>query len=340
MPRTQRAIATLIRSGMKRVSGTKRGVSAMGSAGCDDVDAVIYADANASAGKRRSGANKEKAVESVEEKFYVVLRTSEGRDRVVVIHRSESRYRWVHSGSFHDLDRYEVLSIRRKLLEWYDENQRILGWRIPTPKFIEKHSDRLEGYFDPVRTTLDHAYGVLVAEFMSQQTQLATVSKYWKRWVEKFPTLRVLANASLEQVNEYWAGLGYYRRAYALHECAKIIVRDYDGVVPRTAEELAQLPGIGQYTSGAIASTAYDQVVPIIDGNVARVMSRLCAFGMDSKCRVAKKWFWDSSSKLVDPSRPGDYNQGIMELGAMICTTNNPKCVNILSNHRKKKRPR
>jgi len=172
----------------------------------------------------------------------------------------------------------------------------------------------------------EHGYGVLVSEFMLQQTQVATVIEYFHRWMKAFPTIQALAGATNEKVNEMWAGLGYYRRAKLLHKCAQEIVANHDGKIPTTAEELQQLPGIGKYTAGAIASIVFGEVAPVVDGNVIRVLSRVRAIGCENKAK-AQKLHWELAAELVSPSHPGDFNQSLMELGATVCTRAHPQCI-------------
>jgi A/G-specific adenine glycosylase len=143
--------------------------------------------------------------------------------------------------------------------------------------------------------------------------------------MKAFPTVEALAKASLDEVNAVWAGLGYYRRAKLLHECAKAIVAGGKGI-PSKASELLALPGLGRYTAGAIASVVFGEAVPIVDGNVVRVMTRFRAIGADAKSQTVQKLLWRLAETSVDPARPGDFNQALMELGATVCTKANPSC--------------
>lgn len=143
--------------------------------------------------------------------------------------------------------------------------------------------------------------------------------------MKRFPTVDSLASASLDDVNAVWAGLGYYRRAKLIHECAKAIVAA-GGSVPKRAVELEKLPGLGRYTAGAIASVVFGEVTPIVDGNVVRVLTRFRAIDADAKQTNVIKKLWEMSSSLVSPTRPGDFNQALMELGALVCTKANPNC--------------
>ncbi|CAK9134909.1 unnamed protein product [Ilex paraguariensis] len=160
---------------------------------------------------------------------------------------------------------------------------------------------------------------------MLQQTRVQTVVDYFNRWMEKWPTLHHLSQASLEEVNETWAGLGYYRRARFLLEGAKMIAQEGGGF-PRTVAALRKVSGIGDYTAGAIASIAFKEVVPVVDGNVVRVIARLKAISANPKKTMTVKNFWKLAGQLVDPCKPGDFNQALMELGATICTPLSPSC--------------
>ncbi|RKP23503.1 Mutyh protein, partial [Syncephalis pseudoplumigaleata] len=159
-------------------------------------------------------------------------------------------------------------------------------------------------------------------------TQVKTVIDYYRRWMERWPTVEALADADIEEVNKVWAGLGYYSRARRLHEAAKLIVRTYDGVLPMDVSLLEQkVPGIGRYTAGAIASIAYNQPAPIVDGNVQRVLARLRTIAGDVKVAATVELFWQLAGALVaDCEFPGDFNQALMELGATVCTPVKPLC--------------
>ncbi|KAG7615730.1 HhH-GPD domain [Arabidopsis thaliana x Arabidopsis arenosa] len=203
----------------------------------------------------------------------------------------------------------ETQKIRMGLLDWYDVNKRDLPWRN---RRSESEKER-------------RAYEVWVSEIMLQQTRVQTVMKYYKRWMQKWPTIYDLGQASLEEVNEMWAGLGYYRRARFLLEGAKMVVAGTEGF-PNQASSLMKVKGIGQYTAGAIASIAFNEAVPVVDGNVIRVLARLKAISANPKDRLTARNFWKLAAQLVDPSRPGDFNQSLMELGATLCTVSKPSC--------------
>ncbi|CAM8933514.1 unnamed protein product [Rhodiola kirilowii] len=207
----------------------------------------------------------------------------------------------------------EVVEIRASLLKWYDENKRDLPWRR------RRRKEELDGNLNR------RAYEVWVSEVMLQQTRVQTVIDYFNRWMEKWPSIQHLAEASIEEVNELWAGLGYYRRARFLLEGAKMIV-DGGGEFPKSVEDLRKVRGIGDYTAGAIASIAFEEAVPLVDGNVVRVIARLKAISTSPKEKSAVMAFWRLAGQLVDPQRPGDFNQALMELGATICSPLNPSC--------------
>ncbi|XP_049735083.1 adenine DNA glycosylase isoform X1 [Elephas maximus indicus] len=209
-------------------------------------------------------------------------------------------------------DTAEVTAFRGSLLSWYDREKRDLPWRR-----------RAESEVDLDR----RAYAVWVSEIMLQQTQVATVIDYYTRWMQKWPTLQDLASASLEEVNQLWAGLGYYSRGRRLQEGARKVVEELGGHMPRTAETLQQLlPGVGRYTAGAIASIAFGQATGIVDGNVVRVLCRVRAIGADPSSTLVSQQLWSLAQLLVDPARPGDFNQAAMELGATVCTPQRPLC--------------
>lgn len=159
------------------------------------------------------------------------------------------------------------------------------------------------------------------------KTQVVTVIQYYNRWMEAFPTIRDLAKAEIEQVNTLWAGLGYYSRARRLWEGAQKVTNEMDGHLPSTACDLqAQIPGVGRYTAGAVASIVFGERTPVVDGNVIRVLSRWRAIGADPKKANTVDLIWNLAGQAVDDARPGDFNQAIMELGARVCTPQNPDC--------------
>jgi adenine-specific DNA glycosylase len=155
---------------------------------------------------------------------------------------------------------------------------------------------------------------------------VAAVIGYWDRWMECFPSLSALAEASPDDVNLAWQGLGFYRRARNLHAGAKDVVARFGGKLPSTVEELKSIPGIGPYTAGAIASIAFGQSEALVDGNVVRVLSRLRALEVDAKSPALAKTTWKLARSIVPTSHPGDFNEGLMELGATVCTPQSPQC--------------
>jgi A/G-specific adenine glycosylase len=194
-------------------------------------------------------------------------------------------------------------AVAARVLVFYRERRRALPWRQTS---------------DP--------YAIWVSEIMLQQTRVATAKPYYERWMARFPTVTALAEAPLDDVLAAWSGLGYYRRARNLHRGAREVVARYGGQVPGSAEELRALPGVGRYTAGAIASVAFGERAPIVDGNVARVLARLYAIEDDIKGTATSRRLWSLATELVPAEAPGDFNQGLMELGATICTPTNPSC--------------
>jgi A/G-specific adenine glycosylase len=191
-----------------------------------------------------------------------------------------------------------------RLVLWARDNLRELPWRAE-PR-------------EPYRTW--------VSEVMLQQTQAATVVPYFTRFVERFPDVHTLAAAPLDDVLKAWEGLGYYSRARNLHRAAQIIATEYGGQLPHTVGELVRLPGIGRYTAGAIASIAFDQHAPVLDGNVKRVLCRLFAIQDDPRTLATQKQLWRLAESLLPKKRPGAFNEGLMELGATVCTPRAPDC--------------
>ncbi|KAF8402440.1 hypothetical protein HHK36_013396 [Tetracentron sinense] len=240
-------------------------------------------------------------------------RAREATKRSVVVRVEEGG-----GGDMEDFSTDETLKIRASLLQWYYDNQRLLPWRI---NHHDDDENDAQGQASDAR-----AYAVWVSEVMLQQTRVLTVVDYYNRWMDKWPTLHHLALASQEEVNEMWAGLGYYRRARFLLEGAKMIVEG-GGEFPKTISALREVRGIGDYTAGAIASIAFKEAVPVIDGNVVRVIARLKAISKNPKESKTIKSFWKLAGQLVDPCRPGDFNQALMELGATICTPLSPSCI-------------
>lgn len=189
-----------------------------------------------------------------------------------------------------------IKTIRRNLLAWYDANRRELPWR---------------DCGDP--------YRVWLSEMMLQQTQVATVIPYFERFTARWPTVRDLAAASLDDVLHAWAGLGYYARARNLHKAARMVVDEFGGSFPDTVENLLKLPGVGRYSAGAIASIAFSKKAAVVDGNVARVLARLFVIEDDVRVGAGRDRAWTIAESLVPAKRPGDFNQAVMELGATVC---------------------
>ena len=189
-----------------------------------------------------------------------------------------------------------------KLIHWYHKYKRDLPWRRTR---------------DP--------YKIWISEVMLQQTTVKAVLNYYENWIRQFPTVKDLAEARLEVVLRAWQGLGYYNRARNLHKAAIILHEKYDGRLPRTSKELANLPGFGPYTSGAVASIAYNLRVPIIDANVRRVFMRLLAI-QGKSVNAQDKVLLPKIEILLPKHNVGDFNQGLMELGALICRSKEPIC--------------
>ncbi|XP_026201220.1 adenine DNA glycosylase isoform X2 [Anabas testudineus] len=209
-------------------------------------------------------------------------------------------------------DPAHVVLLRSQLLNWYDKEKRELPWRTVAETEPDVN----------IRT-----YAVWVSEIMLQQTQVATVRDYYNRWMKRWPTVQDLADATLEEVNQMWAGLGYYSRGKRLHEGALKVVTELRGQMPQTVDSLLkQLPGVGRYTAAAVGSIALGQVTGAVDGNVIRVLCRLRAIGADSTSAAVTEALWGLANTLVDPERPGDFNQAMMELGARVCTPKGPLC--------------
>ena len=170
-------------------------------------------------------------------------------------------------------------------------------------------------------------YAVWVSEVMAQQTRLSVVAAYFNRWMERFPALETLASADQQEVLKLWEGLGYYSRARNLHKAAQIVVSEFDGQLPRTRAELLSLPGIGEYTAGAILSLAFGQHEPLLDGNARRVISRLWDIDTRIDLRSTEIQLWRVSRKMVEvATAPGAMNEGLMELGALVCRRRSPLC--------------
>ncbi|MFP4172881.1 MAG: A/G-specific adenine glycosylase [Candidatus Hydrogenedentota bacterium] len=193
--------------------------------------------------------------------------------------------------------------IQRPLLTWFRKAARDLPWRQTR---------------DP--------YAVWLSEVILQQTRVDQGMPYYERFIQAFPTVHSLAAAPESAVLKLWEGLGYYSRARNLHRAAKQIVEEHGGALPQTANELAKLPGVGPYTAGAIASIAFGERVPVVDGNVKRVLARLYAIDESIDSGPVSTRLWALAGTLVSKRYPGDFNQALMELGARVCTPKQPDC--------------
>lgn len=205
------------------------------------------------------------------------------------------------------------------------------GRRGGAPTRDEEIAAALGAWFDrvardlPWRRTRD-PYAIWLSEVMLQQTRVETVIPYYERFLARFPTVRELAAAELDQVLALWSGLGYYRRARGLHLCAREVTERHAGAFPGEVEALRALPGVGAYTAGAIASIAFDRRAPLVDGNVARVLARLEGIDEDIRSTAGVRRLWEAAARLVPADRPGRFNQALMELGATVCTPRGPRC--------------
>jgi A/G-specific adenine glycosylase len=195
------------------------------------------------------------------------------------------------------VDPKKISLFRRSLLRWYDQNLRDLPWRKTR---------------DP--------YAIWISEIMLQQTRVAAVLEHYRLFLERFPDVQTLAAADEAAVLAAWSGLGYYRRARMMRHCAQQIMADHNGHFPNTSAALQTLPGIGRYTAAAIASIAFAEPIAVVDGNVERVLQRL-----DGAVLTSKE-MWERAQSQLSLDRPADFNQAMMELGALICTPRQPKC--------------
>jgi len=197
------------------------------------------------------------------------------------------------------------IEIQKLLLKWFEKNKRDLPWR----------KDRTW-------------YKVWISEIMLQQTQVEQVKDYFNNFIAEFPTIEDLANSSLQKVLKLWEGLGYYLRARNLHKASQIIVKQYKGEYPSTKLKIIKLPGIGEYTANAIMSFVFNKPYSVVDGNVIRVISRI--FGIADNVREPKtlKKIKLKTDKLMPSQKSADYNEAIMELGALVCIPKNPICIN------------
>ena len=185
---------------------------------------------------------------------------------------------------------------------------------------------REQGRDLPWRRTRD-PYSVLVSEIMLQQTQVATVVPYFERWMQRFPDTVTLASASEQEVLHAWQGLGYYSRARNLHQAARKIASDHHGIFPSDPEHIRALPGVGRYTAGAIATFAFDEPSPPVDGNIVRVIARLLDLWEPVDSASGLEQVWETASRWQPQTQAGEFNEALMELGALICTPRAPACL-------------
>ena len=197
----------------------------------------------------------------------------------------------------------EKAHFREDLLEWYDDHKRQMPWR-----------------------ETDDPYAIWVSEIMLQQTRVDTVRAYYRRFLEAFPTVEDLAAADRDEVLKLWEGLGYYSRARYLHEAAAQVVEEHDGQVPETMDAIRDLKGIGPYTAAAVLSIAYQKPHAVLDGNVARLLTRIYAVDADSTSSTTKRHLRRLANELLNRERPADFNQAMMELGSTVCTPTSPDC--------------
>jgi A/G-specific adenine glycosylase len=201
-------------------------------------------------------------------------------------------------------------SLAVRLLNWYQGHARWLPWHEhPNP------------------------YTVWISEIMLQQTRVETVIPYYERWMERFPTLASLAHASQQEVLTVWEGLGYYSRARNLHQAAQIVMDEFSGNLPQDVRQLRRLPGIGRYTAGAIASIAFGMDEPALDGNIRRVLTRVFDVRQPARSQAGEKRLWELADTHLPPGQAGEYNQALMDLGALICTPRQPNCTECPLNH-------
>ncbi len=202
----------------------------------------------------------------------------------------------------HVSDEHKKL-FRSDLAAWFATARRALPWR-----------------------ETDDPYRIWLSEVMLQQTRVDQATPYYRRFLERFPTVQDLANANVDDVLLCWEGLGYYSRARNLHRAAQEVVESFGGEVPDTLDEIRSLPGVGPYTAAAVLSIAFDRPLAALDGNVVRVLSRFFAFTSDIRKAGSRRALQAAADRLVDPTGPGDHNQAVMELGARICTPHSPLC--------------
>lgn len=202
------------------------------------------------------------------------------------------------------------MNFTRQLLQWYKENKRDLPWRRTR---------------DP--------YLIWLSEIILQQTRIDQGLPYYQKFVEAFPTVQDLATANEQDVLKLWQGLGYYSRARNLHAAARVVVKEHGGIFPDSYAGIRSLKGVGDYTAAAIASIVFDLPYPVVDGNVLRFLSRYFGIGESIALAGTKKQILEIAREHLDQANPGDFNQGMMEFGARVCTPANPDCISCLFNH-------
>ncbi len=194
-------------------------------------------------------------------------------------------------------------ALQQSLLHWFAANQRDLPWRR---------------HYEP--------YQIWISEIMAQQTQMDRVVEYHNRWMQSFPDIQTLADSSEDQVLKCWEGLGYYSRARNIYKTAKILIKEYNATIPQNKKDLLSLPGIGPYTAGAIASIAYEQNVPVVDANIERIFARLFNIDLIPGSPEAKREYWQKAEAILPKCNARNFNQALMELGALICRPKQPDC--------------
>ncbi len=222
---------------------------------------------------------------------------------------------------------------QKSVINWYKKNRRRLPWRGDTFPYTYPCNTLQEiGEIPDIKID---AYSIWVSEIMLQQTRVITVIDYYIKWMKKFPTIFILAQAKEEDVMKLWAGLGYYRRARYLHQGAKYLIQinneknNVNVMLPSSIKELKKIPGIGEYTAGAIASIAYNKPTPVIDGNIIRLFSRLFIYKASSNSTQLNKQLWSIGKILIKNCNENkEYNQGLIELGATICLPKKADCIN------------
>ena len=197
----------------------------------------------------------------------------------------------------------DITGFRKKLIDWFSKNSRPLPWRQNK-----------------------NWYRIWISETMLQQTQVAQVIPYYQRFLDKFPNVRALASASVENLLKLWEGMGYYARARNLHAAARLIMTQYEGELPRDQRKIRDLPGFGHYTTNAVLSLAFNEPLSVVDGNVTRIICRLFAIDLDVRHSATKKIISQKADLLLDQAHAAVFNEALMELGAIICTPRMPLC--------------